>query len=145
MATIDLQLHRKIHIIWLNQKELKLEQVDVRAEGGVYLPVRWETPDEFVRVKLHVEIRPRKADLRIAYDGKLNDKSSVGADRKEAGNDGYVYMSFTPIDRAERSGRVVLEAIDRIPARALARGLAATCLPARRAGLRGHAAGWDRS
>jgi cytosol alanyl aminopeptidase len=98
VATISGQLKKQTQVLWLNQKGLTVRRVSVRRDGGVYRQAQWETPDEFLMVKLPEEMGPGKVDLEIAYDGMLNDESSVGPYRKKAGDDWYVYTSFTPID-----------------------------------------------
>lgn len=98
VATIGLQLKRHTQVIWLNQKGLTIQHVRVRMDNGAYRTAQWEAPDEFLMVKLPTAMRPGRADLEIEYDGVLNDKSSVGPYRKKAGDDWYVYTSFTPID-----------------------------------------------
>jgi alanyl aminopeptidase len=98
IATIDLQLKRQTQVIWLNQKGLSIRNVYVRADSSPYKLAQWETPDEFLMVKLPSAMGPGKVDLEISYDGLLNDKKSVGPYRKKAGDDWYVYTSFTPID-----------------------------------------------
>ena len=98
VETISLQLKEETRVIWLNQKDLTIRQVRVRPGSGDYRVVRWTTPDEFLAVELPKPVGPGKVDLEINYDGTLNDKLSVGAFRKRAGDDWYVYTSFTPID-----------------------------------------------
>ena len=97
VATISVQLKQQTKILWLNQKGLTVKQVRVRDEGGSYRSAQSETPDEFLAVTLPKAMGPGKIDLEIAYGGTLSDKS-VGAFRKKAGEDWYVYTSFTPID-----------------------------------------------
>jgi len=98
VATISLQLKQETKVVWLNQKDLTIRQVRVRPEGGAYRVAQWTTPDEFLSVALPKTMAPDKLDIEISYDGILNDKLSVGAFRKKAGDDWYVYTSFTPID-----------------------------------------------
>jgi cytosol alanyl aminopeptidase len=98
VATISIQVEEKTKVIWLNQKDLTIRQVRVRPEGGDYRMAQWTTPDEFLSVELPKPMVPGKLDIEISYDGRLNDKRSVGAFRKKAGDDWYVYTSFTPID-----------------------------------------------
>jgi cytosol alanyl aminopeptidase len=98
VTTIAVELKRRTQTLWLNQKRLTVKRVGVRTGGGAFKPAQWETPDEFLMVKLPAAMGPGKVDLEIAYDGVLNDKSSVGPYRKKAGDDWYVYTSFTPID-----------------------------------------------
>jgi alanyl aminopeptidase len=98
VMTIGIQLKQQTKVIWLNQKDLTIRQVNVRTEAGTYQPAQWETPDEFLKVELPVVMGPGMIDLNIAYEAILNDKSSVGPYRKKAGDDWYVFTSFTPID-----------------------------------------------
>ncbi len=98
VATISLQLKRQTQVIWLNQKGLTVRHVGVRTGNGAYKQAQWETPDEFLMVKLPVAMGPGEVDVEIAYEGELSDKLSVGAFRKRSGDDWYVYTSFTPID-----------------------------------------------
>jgi len=97
VSTISLELKQSTKTIWLNQKGLTIKQVHVRDEGGSYRAAQFESPDEFLGVRLPKAMGPGKIDVEIAYDGTLNDKSA-GAFRKKAGDDWYVYTSFTPID-----------------------------------------------
>jgi cytosol alanyl aminopeptidase len=98
VATIAVQLKRETRTIWLNQKGLTVRSVRAGAEGGSSLAAQWETPEEFLMVKLPKAMGPGPVRLEIAYDGTLSDKTSVGPYRKKAGDDWYVYTSFTPID-----------------------------------------------
>jgi alanyl aminopeptidase len=98
VATISLQLKRQTRVIWLNQKGLTVRHVGVRTGSGAYKQAQWETPDEFLMVKLPAAMGPGNVDLEIAYEGELSDKLSVGPFRKRSGDDWYVYTSFTPID-----------------------------------------------
>lgn len=98
VATIDMQLKQRTQIIWLNQKGLTITDVRVKTDRGVYRKANWEEPDEFLMVRLPVAMGPGGVNLEISYHGVLSDKVSVGAYRKKAGDDWYVYTSFTPID-----------------------------------------------
>src|ERR1700754_2386921 len=98
VSAIDVQLKRRTQVIWLNQKGLTIRQVRVKTESGAYRKAQWEESDEFLMVKLPVAMGPGNVNLEIAYEGVLSDKVSVGAYRKKAGDDWYVYTSFTPID-----------------------------------------------
>jgi alanyl aminopeptidase len=98
VATISLQLKQETKVVWLNQKDLTIRQVRVRPEGGAYRVAQWTTLDEFLSVALPKMMASDKLDVEISYDGILNDKLSVGAFRKKAADDWYVYTSFTPID-----------------------------------------------
>ena len=98
VATIAVQLKQQTSVLWLNQKGLTVTRVQVRSSGGAYQAAQWETPDEFLKVALPRALGPGQIDVEIAYDGVLNEKASAGAFRKKAGDDWYVYTSFTPIE-----------------------------------------------
>ena len=66
--------------------------------GGVSKAVRWHAAGEFLGVDFPEAMGPGRMQIEIQYEGKLDDKSNVGAYRKKSGNDWYVYTSFTPID-----------------------------------------------
>jgi alanyl aminopeptidase len=54
--------------------------------------------DEFLWVQFSGTEGPGPITLEIQYAGRLSDTSNVGAYRKKAGSDWYVYTSFTPVD-----------------------------------------------
>jgi cytosol alanyl aminopeptidase len=98
VAMIDVELKRATDVVWLNQKGLTVQQARVRSGGAAFRKVQWETSEEFLKLKLPTRTGPGKIEFEITYDGMLNDKASVGPYRKKAGDDWYVYTSFTPID-----------------------------------------------
>jgi alanyl aminopeptidase len=98
VATIAVQLKQQTSVLWLNQKGLTVTKLQVKSGSGAYQAAQFDTPDEFLEVKLPRAMGPGPIDVEIAYEGVLNEKSSEGAFRKKAGDDWYVYTSFTPID-----------------------------------------------
>lgn len=96
-AVIDIDLQEPSDMIWLNAKELTIQAVYTTI-GKIRKPARWHLTDEFLAIDLPERIGPGMARVEIQYVGQLNDKSNVGAYRRKAGNDWYVYSAFTPID-----------------------------------------------
>ncbi len=96
-VTIDVEMREPTRSVWLNAKDLGIQEASVLARG-TWRPARWSARDEFLEVHLPEESGPGSLRLRIRYTGRLDDKSNVGAYRKQAGGDWYVYTSFTPID-----------------------------------------------
>jgi len=96
-AVIDVDLSGPTRVVWLNARDLTVQQIEVKA-GSRAQTARWRTPGEFLAVDLSAPIGPGPAQISIEYTGKLSDTANVGAYRKRAGADWYVYTSFTPID-----------------------------------------------
>jgi len=94
---ISIDLKERTGVVWLNAKDLTIQEVNVEA-AGMSKPARWKVTGEFLGVDLPEPMGPGAVRIQIRYSGKLDEKSNVGAYRKKAGNDWYVYTSFTPID-----------------------------------------------
>src|SRR3984885_10388317 len=96
-ATIGVDLRERTGVIWLNAKDLTVSAITVTS-GGASAAARWRTTDEMLAVLLAHPAGPGHVDLEIQYTGKLDEKSDVGAYRRKAGDDWYVFTSFTAID-----------------------------------------------
>lgn len=96
-ATISIDLKERADDVWLNAKDLDIEDVKVTPDG-TSKATRWKTTGEFLDVDFPQPLGPGPLQLEIRYRGKLDDKSNVGAYRKKSAADWYVYTSFTPID-----------------------------------------------
>lgn len=94
---IDINLEAPSDVVWLNAKELTIQKVNVTA-GKNSNPARWHISDEVLAIDLPKGTKPGPIEVEIQYAGQLNDKDSVGAYRKKAGDDWYVFTVFTPID-----------------------------------------------
>jgi alanyl aminopeptidase len=94
---ISINLKERTGVVWLNAKDLTIQEVNVQA-GGASQPARWWITGEFLAVDLPEPMGPGPVQIAIRYGGKLDEKSNVGAYRRKSGNDWYVYTSFTPID-----------------------------------------------
>src|SRR3984957_14595846 len=96
-ATIGVDLKERTGVIWLNAKDLTVLAITLTS-GGASSAARWHTTDEMLAVQLAKPVGPGHVDLEIRYSGKLDEKSDVGAYRRKAGDDWYVFTSFTAID-----------------------------------------------
>jgi cytosol alanyl aminopeptidase len=96
-ATISVEFKERAREVWLNAKDLAIDDVKIAA-GGASKSARWQTKGEFLGIDLPQPVGPGSVRLEIRYRGKLDDKSNVGAYRKKSGDDWYVYTSFTPIE-----------------------------------------------
>jgi cytosol alanyl aminopeptidase len=94
---IDIDLLEPSDVVWLNAKDLTIQEVNVTV-GKIRKPVRWHITDEFLAIELPERTQPGPMEIGIRYVGKLDEKSNVGAYRRKSGNDWYVYTAFTPID-----------------------------------------------
>ncbi len=96
-AIIGVGLKERTDTIWLNAKDLTVSAITVTS-GGASAAARWRTTDEMLAVLLAHPAGPGHVDVEIHYGGKLDEKSDVGAYRRKAGDDWYVFTSFTAID-----------------------------------------------
>jgi alanyl aminopeptidase len=96
-ATIDVELAARTAVVWLNARDLTVSHVDVKS-GAHTSGARSRTNGEFLAVDFPSAMGPGAITLTIQYTGLLSDTANVGAYRKRAGTDWYVYTSFTPID-----------------------------------------------
>jgi cytosol alanyl aminopeptidase len=96
-AKISIELKQRTDVVWLNAKDLAIDDVKVEVDGTSKAG-RWKPNNEFLRIDLPQPAGPGPLRVEIDYHGKLDDKSNVGAYRKKSGEDWYVYTSFTPID-----------------------------------------------
>ena len=96
-AIIGVDLKERTDTIWLNAKDLTVSAITVTS-GGASAAARWRTTDEMLAVLLAHPAGPGHVDVEIHYSGKLDEKSDVGAYRRKAGDDWYVFTSFTAID-----------------------------------------------
>lgn len=94
---IDIELKERVQTIWLNAKELMIQEIHVQV-GTTSRTARWRTSGEFLAVELGEPMGPGTAQLGIRYIARLDHKTTVGAYRKKSATDWYVYTSFTPID-----------------------------------------------
>lgn len=97
-ARIDVEMSTPSATIWLNAKDLTVEEASVEA-GGRTLAARTETAaGEFLALDLPAPVGPGPVALSIRYRGLLSDKQLVGPYRKQVEGDWYVFTTFTPIE-----------------------------------------------
>jgi len=94
---IGVALTKRTDVVWLNVKDLQIQQVHVNTAGSSKV-VLWRVSGEFLAVELGSSAGPGPLEIAIQYTGILADTANAGAYRKKSGTDWYVYTSFTPID-----------------------------------------------
>jgi alanyl aminopeptidase len=95
---IDIELRRSTSLVWINGKDLTVEEASV-AFGGRTMAARVEASGgEFLGVKTESSIGPGKATISVRYRGHLDDKLVVGAFRRKVEGNWYAYTTFTPIE-----------------------------------------------
>jgi alanyl aminopeptidase len=98
IATIDLELMQRLPVLWLNGKDLAVESAVLRAGGTSFSARSFAAGGEFLGFVLPQAAGPGPARLEIRYRGKFGGKPPVGAFRKRAAGDWYIFTSFTAID-----------------------------------------------
>jgi cytosol alanyl aminopeptidase len=96
-AVIGIDLRDRTDIVWLNVKDLTIQEVSAKAAGHSKV-ARGHVSGEFLGVELAEPMGPGPIEIGIQYVGRLDENSNVGAYRKKSGNDWYIYTTFTPID-----------------------------------------------
>ncbi len=94
MARIEVELAKETDEIRLNGKDLWVSSADVEGVAAHAEAVG----NEFIDIHIDAPVGPGRLQLRLSYEGKLDDKSVVGPYRKKVGDDWYVFTTFTPID-----------------------------------------------
>jgi len=97
-ARIAVELQRPQSEIWLNGKDLILEQATVESGGKTYKTRAQAVAGEFIRLTPNRLIGPGPALLSIRYRAPLSDKAVSGPFRKQVEGRWYAFTVFTPID-----------------------------------------------
>jgi len=93
-ARIEVELKQRTSLIWINAKDI----TPLEASVGKQKAQVEAAGNEFLALHLDAPSGPGSTTLSIRYQGKLDEKSIVGAYRKKVADDWYVFTSFTPID-----------------------------------------------
>ncbi len=84
--------------IWLNGKDLILEQTSIEFRGKSHKTRAQAVAGEFIRLIPDRPIGPGPALLSIRYRAPLSDKAVSGPFRKQVEGRWYAFTVFTPID-----------------------------------------------
>jgi alanyl aminopeptidase len=96
--SIDIELSKPIAILWLNAKDIAPRDASVEFKGRSLRAHAEAAGGEFLGIELDAPIGPGRATVTISYQGNLDEKSVVGAYRKQVDGEWYVFTTFTPID-----------------------------------------------
>jgi len=96
-VSIDIELRAPVAIIWLNAKNLTIGSAFV-AQGDMVRPAK-VIPVSGERIGIDVgEPLKGPATIRIAYQGRLDDKALSGPYRRKVEGEWYAYTTFAPIE-----------------------------------------------
>jgi aminopeptidase N len=96
-VSIDVALQAPTSIIWLNAKNLAISSAFI-AQGDTERPARIiPGSNEHVGIDGGQPLSGL-ATIRIAYQGRLDDKALSGPYRRKVEGEWYAYTTFTPID-----------------------------------------------
>ena len=97
-ARIAVDLQKSQSEIWLNGKDLILEQASIEFRGKTHKTRARSVAGEFIRLIPDRPVGPGPALLSIRYRAPLSDKSVSGPFRKQVEGRWYAFTVFTPID-----------------------------------------------
>jgi alanyl aminopeptidase len=94
---VDVELRAPTSIVWLNAKNLTIGSAFI-VQGGAVRPARI-VPSSGERIGIDGgQPLAGFATIRIAYQGRLDDKGLAGPYRRKVDGEWYAYTTFTPID-----------------------------------------------
>jgi alanyl aminopeptidase len=97
-ARIAVDLQQPQPEIWLNGKDLVLEQASIDFLGKTHKTRAQAVAGEFIRLIPDRPVGPGPALLSIRYRAPLSDKAVSGPFRKQVEGRWYAFTVFTPID-----------------------------------------------
>ena len=96
-VSIDVDLEAPASVIWLNAKNLTIASAFI-VQGDTVHPARIvASPGERIGIDGGRHLAG-PATIRIAYQGRLDDKGLAGIYRRKVEGEWYAYTTFTPID-----------------------------------------------
>ena len=93
-ARIEVEIKKPTSLIWINAKDLTPSEATVGGQKATATPAG----GEFLALQTDSPVKAGHTVITIRYQGKLDEKSVVGPNRKKVGDDWYVFTTFTPID-----------------------------------------------
>jgi alanyl aminopeptidase len=97
-ARIAVDFERPQSEVWLNGKDLVLEQASIDFRGKTHKTRARAVAGEFIRLIPDRPIGPGPAVLSIRYRAPLSDQTASGPFRKQVEDRWYAFTVFTPID-----------------------------------------------
>jgi alanyl aminopeptidase len=94
----DVTVTESTRIIWLNAREIAVDEATVRQGGETIKVEVIRGNDEFLGLRLEKDIRPGVGVVHIAYRGKIDGLSDRGIFRQREGDDAYLFTQFEAID-----------------------------------------------
>jgi alanyl aminopeptidase len=98
LARIQVRILRPQQTIWLNGKDLVVDEASIQAGGTVAKADPILAGGEFIGLRLDQPVAPGRAVLSIRYRAPLSDTANAGPYRRQMDGDWYMFTIFTPID-----------------------------------------------
>jgi alanyl aminopeptidase len=95
---IEIKISSPTSLIWLNGADLTVKQSSLKSAGKTLATKPVLGHEDFIGFVLDESVPAGNATLHIAYEGKVNSKSSAGIFRNKDANDWYLYTQFESID-----------------------------------------------
>jgi alanyl aminopeptidase len=96
--TIEFDLKSATDSIWLNAKGLNVRETSLRIADRPISARLLTAGGEFLGLELPNPAGPGRGALSVRYQGRLDDKATVGLFRRKTAGDWYAYTTFTPIE-----------------------------------------------
>jgi alanyl aminopeptidase len=95
---IDLDIHKPTDVVWLNARNLTIDDARFEIAGRTRAAKVQAGGQEFTGFALSSPVPAGQARLRIAYHGAFNKSGSDGLFKEQDGGDWYVFSQFESID-----------------------------------------------
>jgi alanyl aminopeptidase len=96
IARIDVDLRKRLPVIWLNATDLTVTEADLQVNGR-FVPVHSTLAGgEFLGIEPDAPVGPGRALLTLRYTAPLADKATIGPYRLQFEDRWYVFTTFTP-------------------------------------------------
>lgn len=98
LARIDIQVLRPQKIIWVNGKDLMVQEASVEFGKSTQKAKAVTAGGEFIGLELENPVPAGRAVVSIRYQAPLSDTAVAGPYRRQVDGDWYMFTVFTPID-----------------------------------------------
>ena len=95
---IDLEIDAPMRVLWLNARDLTVEDASFAIAGRTVRPRVVPGGDNFIGFETDEPMGPGRSGLHISYKGKSSEKELSGIFRQKEGEDWYIFTQFEATD-----------------------------------------------
>ena len=95
---IDVELQQPSSLFWLNAAGISIGEAAIETAGGKQTATVEQAAEDFAALHLASPIAAGSAKIRLAYTGKINEKSSAGIFQGRDGQEDYLFTQFETSD-----------------------------------------------